>query len=76
MVNYCQSMAFECPYLLCNDHIDRWVFQEIFFIIILYIEIILNNSTRIGKPVLMIDVKVFKDKKRRLVDQENLMFVR
>ena len=43
MVNYCQSMVFACPYLLCNDHSDQWVFQEIFFIIILYREIILNN---------------------------------
>ena len=32
-VNYCQSLAFDNPYLSCNDHCDRWLFQEIFFII-------------------------------------------
>ena len=34
MVNYHQSLAFDHLYLLCNDHCDRWLFQEIFFIII------------------------------------------
>ena len=34
MVNYHQSLAFDHPYLSCNDHCDRWLFQEIFFIII------------------------------------------
>ena len=32
-VNYRQSLAFERPYLSCNDHCDRWFFQ-IFFIVI------------------------------------------
>ena len=31
MVNCCQSPAFDLPYLSCNDHCDRWLFQEIFF---------------------------------------------
>ena len=30
-VNYRQSLAFDRPYLSCNDHCDRWLFQEIFF---------------------------------------------
>ena len=34
------------------------------------------SSTRIGKPVLMMDVKVSKDKNSRWVDQENLIYVR
>ena len=34
-VNYRQSSAFDCTYLSCNDHCDRWLFQEIFFIIII-----------------------------------------
>ena len=34
MVNYHQSLAFDHQYLSCNDHCDRWLFQEIFFIII------------------------------------------
>ena len=33
MVNYHQSLAFDCPYILCSDHCDQWLFQEIFFII-------------------------------------------
>ena len=32
-VNYHQSLAFDLPYLSYNDHCDRWLFQEIFFII-------------------------------------------
>ena len=31
-VNYCQYLAFDHPYLSCNDHGDWWLFQEIFFI--------------------------------------------
>ena len=35
------------------------------------------TSTRIGKPVLMMDIKVSKDKSiSKLVDQENLIYVR
>ena len=34
------------------------------------------SSTRIGKPVLMIDVKVSKNKNSRWVDQENLIHIR
>ena len=30
-VNYCHSLAFDHPYLSCNDHCDQWPFQEIFF---------------------------------------------
>ena len=33
-VNYPQSLTFDRLYLSCNDHCDRWFFQEIFFIII------------------------------------------
>ena len=29
--NYHQSLAFDHPYLSCNDHCDWWLFQEIFF---------------------------------------------
>ena len=36
-VNYCQSSVFERPYLSCNDHCDQWLFQEIFFINIIFI---------------------------------------
>ena len=36
----------------------------------------LISSTRIGKPVLMMDVKVSKDKNSRWVDRENLIYVR
>ena len=42
-VNYRQSLAFDRPYLSCNDHSDRRVFQEIFFIIIIF----WNSSTQI-----------------------------
>ena len=34
-VNYRQSLAFDQPYL-CYDHCDRWLFQEIFFLIIIF----------------------------------------
>ena len=34
------------------------------------------SSTRIGKPVLMMDIKVSKDKNSRWVDRENLIYVR
>ena len=27
---YRQSLAFDWPYLSCNDHGDRWLFQEIY----------------------------------------------
>ena len=30
-VTYGQSLAFDHPYISCNDHCDRWLFQEIFF---------------------------------------------
>ena len=30
-VNHRQSLAFDLPYLSCNGHSDRWLFQEIFF---------------------------------------------
>ena len=33
MVNYCQYLAFDHPYLSYNDHCNQWLFQEIFFII-------------------------------------------
>ena len=29
--NYHQSLAFDHPYLSCNDHCAWWLFQEIFF---------------------------------------------
>ena len=29
-VNYRQSLAFDWPYLSCDDHCDQWLFQEIF----------------------------------------------
>ena len=36
-VNYRQSLAFYPPYLLYNDHCDWWLFQEIFFLLILFL---------------------------------------
>ena len=33
-VSYRQFSAIDHSYLSCNDHRDRWVFQDIFFIII------------------------------------------
>ena len=30
-VNYRHSLAFDHPYLSCNDHFDGWLFEEIFF---------------------------------------------
>ena len=36
-VNYQQSSAFERPYLSCNDHCDQWLFQAIFFLLILFL---------------------------------------
>ena len=42
-VNYRQSLAFERPYLQCNDHCDRWRFQEIFFYFYYFLEIILTD---------------------------------
>ena len=36
-VNYRQSLAFNRPYLLYNDHGDRWLFQEIFFFFVNFI---------------------------------------
>ena len=29
-VDYRQSLAFDWPYLSCDDHCDQWLFQEIF----------------------------------------------
>ena len=37
MVNYCQTLVFDCPYLLCNDHCDRYLFHKIFFLLILFL---------------------------------------
>ena len=34
-VNYCQSLAFDHPYLSCNDHCGWWLFQEIFLLSLL-----------------------------------------
>ena len=31
-VNYSQSLAFDHPYVSCNDHCDWWLLQEIFII--------------------------------------------
>ena len=36
----------------------------------------LISHTRIGKPVLVMDVKVSKDKNSRWVDRENLIYAR
>ena len=33
-VNYHQYLAFDCPYLLCNDHCDWWLFQEILLLLL------------------------------------------
>ena len=33
-VNYCQFLAFNCPYLSCNDHCDQWLFQEVFWLLL------------------------------------------
>ena len=44
-VNYCQSSAFDHPYLSRNDHCDRWLFQEIFFhkYYFYFLKILLND---------------------------------
>ena len=36
MVNYHQSLAFDCPSVSCNDHCEQWIFQETFFINIIF----------------------------------------
>ena len=41
-LNYCQSLAFDCTYLSCNDHCDQWLFQKTFFLLIL--NLFLRNS--------------------------------
>ena len=45
MVNYCQSLDFDHPYLSYNDHCDRYLFPEIFFIKyhFYFLEILLND---------------------------------
>ena len=45
-VHYCQYSVFDRAYLSCDDHCDRWLFQEIFFLYqynIYFLEIILND---------------------------------
>ena len=37
MVNYCQSLAFNCPYLPCNDHCDQWLFQELLLLLLSFL---------------------------------------
>ena len=36
-VNYSQSSAFDRPYLSCYDRYDRWLFEEIFFLLTLFL---------------------------------------
>ena len=38
-VNYRQSLAFNSPYLSCNDRCDWWLFQEIFLLLLLLFHI-------------------------------------
>ena len=40
-VNYQQSLAFDHPYLSCNDHCYWWLFQEIYYFY--FVEILLND---------------------------------
>ena len=45
-VNYCQSLAFDCPYLSCNDHCDWWLSQKTSFCYLqkqLYADVLQNN---------------------------------
>ena len=37
MINYHQSLGFDCPNYSCNDHCNWSIFQEIFFLLILYL---------------------------------------
>ena len=37
MVNYYQSSTFGCPYLLYEDHCGWWLFQKIFFLLMLFL---------------------------------------
>ena len=37
MVNYCQSLAFDCPYLSCNDHCDQWLFQGLLLLLLSFL---------------------------------------
>ena len=38
VVNYCQSLVFDHPYLSCNDHCDWWLFQEIFLLLLFFLQ--------------------------------------
>ena len=44
MFNYRQSLAFDLPYLSCNDHCDQWLFQRNLFIIIIIIIVIVSKK--------------------------------
>ena len=36
-VNCCQFLALEHPYLSSNNHCDWWIFQEVFFLVIIIV---------------------------------------
>ena len=46
MVNYRQSSAFDRQYLLCNDHCDRWLFQEILLLLSLLLLLLLSSLAK------------------------------
>ena len=43
-VNYCQSLAFDCPHLPCNDHCDRWLLLDLLLLLLLSLLSLLLNE--------------------------------
>ena len=55
MVNYCQSLAFNCQRLSCNDHCDQWnLFYQYHFyfleFLLNYLELVFLQFKHIYKP--------------------------
>ena len=42
-VNYCQSLAFDCPHLPCNDHCDRWLLLDLLLLLLSLLSLLLNE---------------------------------
>ena len=65
-VNYCKSSTFGCPYVLCNDHCDRWIIPQS---PIPYnaIWIILHAVSKVNV------IKKKKKKKKRTCKEQNVM---
>ena len=43
VANYCQSLAFDHPYLSSNDHCEQWLFQKFFFFCYCFLEVPMND---------------------------------